>query len=258
MIISKYMKKGLGTLFLLAIFLKEKVVFAQEGALANTSSSTIEITNPLGVDNLEDLIRSVAGNFVGIAAAVLTLMVLYGAFKYMTSGGSPDKIKSATQTIVWAAIGYGVILLAGGLATIIISILGGSPQDLDPGISTGADVSTLGGIQGIIITVSQWMFGILMAVGIVFAMYSAFLFLTSQGEPDKLDKARKTLIWTIVAIFIGFLAWGTVGLVENLLGASSSELTSEQIEQAEHDQCVDRCILDSGSEISAQSCIADC
>jgi hypothetical protein len=39
-------------------------------------------------------------------------MVIYGGFKYITSGGDSGKVTSAKNTIVYAAIGLVVVALA--------------------------------------------------------------------------------------------------------------------------------------------------
>lgn len=53
---------------------------------------------------------------VRLAALVAVAFVIYGGFRYMTSQGSPDGTKAAMHTIVQAAIGLIVTLLA---ATIV-------------------------------------------------------------------------------------------------------------------------------------------
>lgn len=74
----------------------------------------------------------------------------------------------------------------------------------------------------VIITIARWMFGILMALGVVFVLYAAFLYLIAQGDDTKISTAKKVLIYSIVALVIGVLAGGiSVVIQEFIQGAGS-------------------------------------
>lgn len=74
---------------------------------ANGSSGLVLI----GLAILDDLIR--------IAALVAVGYVIYGGFKYMTSGGSPDGTKQAQNTIINALIGIVIAILAASIVSFI-------------------------------------------------------------------------------------------------------------------------------------------
>jgi len=52
---------------------------------------------------------------------------------------------------------------------------------------------------------------------IIAAIWSGFLFLTAQGNEEKVGKAKKMLQYTIIAIVIGLLAFGLPSLIKNIL-----------------------------------------
>ncbi len=88
--------------------------------------SIINLANPLGnVRTLDDLLNRIIDFLIGIGAALATLMVLVGAFKYLTSEGDPGKVKEAHDIILMTAVGYGIILISKGIAILIKSILTG-------------------------------------------------------------------------------------------------------------------------------------
>ncbi|MBI2075177.1 MAG: hypothetical protein HYZ07_00525 [Candidatus Harrisonbacteria bacterium] len=87
----------------------------------------IELENPLrssGVGSVSDLIGRITVAIQLLAGGVATVMVLVGAFKILTSGGEPKKYEEGKHTIVYAAIGLAIILLAGGVVSLVASILG--------------------------------------------------------------------------------------------------------------------------------------
>ena len=58
-----------------------------------------------------------------IVLSVIFAMV--AAYKYLTAGGDPEKVKSASNILIYAAIAIVVALFARGLPTLIYSLVGG-------------------------------------------------------------------------------------------------------------------------------------
>ena len=85
------------------------------------------LTNPLGGQSFTDVVNNVTGFLLtDIAIPLCVIMVLVGAFQFMTGGGDPEKISKARKTILYAAVGLALALIAGGVTSIIQSILKGS------------------------------------------------------------------------------------------------------------------------------------
>ncbi|USN97629.1 MAG: hypothetical protein H6799_00820 [Candidatus Nomurabacteria bacterium] len=57
-------------------------------------------------------IKSLINTFSIILGAVAVIMIIYGGFKFVTSGGDADSTKAARNTIIYAAIGLVVVLIA--------------------------------------------------------------------------------------------------------------------------------------------------
>jgi hypothetical protein len=64
--------------------------------------------------------------FYDIATPLATIMVLVGAFQMMTSAGDPEKFSQAKKTLTYAAIGFAIALVAGGVTSIIKNVITGS------------------------------------------------------------------------------------------------------------------------------------
>jgi hypothetical protein len=73
------------------------------------------------------------------------------------------------------------------------------------------------------------MYGILMALGTVFILLSAFFFLTSGGNADRVGTARRTLIYAIVALVIAVLAGSAKFLVANLMDVELPDTTDVSV-----------------------------
>lgn len=95
--------------------------FIQKAGVAN-SAEGITLVNPLGTENLGDLLGRLADNMIVISIPIVSIMVLVGAFQMLTAGGNPEKFKKGRDTIVYAAVGFAVVLLAKSVHLIIESI----------------------------------------------------------------------------------------------------------------------------------------
>lgn len=68
---------------------------------------------------------------------------------------------------------------------------------------------------GIIENVAKVLYNVLIALGVVFILYAAFLYMISQGDETRLATAKRVLIYAIVALVIGVLAGGVHSLVKD-------------------------------------------
>jgi len=86
-------------------------------------SSAGELPNPLG-SNVMDILTSAIGKLIIIAIPVATIVIIYGAFQMLTASGDPEKFKKGEKTLLYAAIGFGALVLSVGIADLIKNILG--------------------------------------------------------------------------------------------------------------------------------------
>ncbi len=77
---------------------------------------------------------------------------------------------------------------------------------------------TFSGLIDVIVTISQWMFGILMALSIVFILYAAFLYIISQGSEDRIKMAKTILIYAVIGLVVAVLAGGINVVVQDFVG----------------------------------------
>ena len=58
---------------------------------------------------------------------------------------------------------------------------------------------------------------VLFALAAIFIIISGIFYLTAAGNQTQLDKAKNTLIYAIVGVVLGLIAFGVAGLVKNFL-----------------------------------------
>jgi len=85
----------------------------------------VTVTNPIRYNNFCSLItQGIIPAVAGIIGALATLMIVYSGFLFITSAGSPEKIKNAKTALTYAIIGMIVAGAASAIAAVIKSALG--------------------------------------------------------------------------------------------------------------------------------------
>jgi hypothetical protein len=89
------------------------------------SATAVEITNPLAVNSIPELLIRIA-SYVGSFVAVLgTIMIIISGILFLLSAGSPEKINTAKKALAFAIIGIAVGLSATVISGMILNVIGG-------------------------------------------------------------------------------------------------------------------------------------
>ena len=78
-------------------------------------------------------------------------------------------------------------------------------------------VKTVAEAENIVNNIAGWIQTFFFIIAIIFIILAAFQYLTAQGEPEKLTKARTMIIYAIVAIVVALVAGGMKGLADTFL-----------------------------------------
>lgn len=66
-------------------------------------------------------------------------------------------------------------------------------------------------------TISDWLFGLLMMVAVIFIIIAGYFFVIAAGDPDKVKRARDFVLYAFIGVLVGFAAKGLVILVDRLV-----------------------------------------
>lgn len=66
---------------------------------------------PAGLVEFQNLIQRFINLSVYLAFVIVTIMFVYGAIKFITSGGDPKNLQSARQTMLYAVAGLAFMVL---------------------------------------------------------------------------------------------------------------------------------------------------
>jgi len=67
----------------------------------------------------------------------------------------------------------------------------------------------------------DWLAGIFWIVAVIMIFYAAFLFITQGGDAEKVDKAKRQLLYAVIAIVVAIMATGFEPLVRSFLSSGN-------------------------------------
>lgn len=82
------------------------------GSNLDASGSGCDSDVSTGSSGLNNIITDIVNIFSVIVGIVSVIMIIYGGFRYVTSGGDSGNVSSAKNTIIYAVVGLIVVALA--------------------------------------------------------------------------------------------------------------------------------------------------
>jgi len=107
-----------------ALILVITLAFVAVPALAAPTQGSVEIPNPIKAKSISELIDNIVNYLIGIATIIFPLVIIYGAWQLLSTGGDIEKAIMGRKTITYAVIGYVLILVSKGITMIVAEILG--------------------------------------------------------------------------------------------------------------------------------------
>ena len=78
-----------------------------------------------GTTKVNQLITDAVNIFSAIVGVVSVIMIIFGGFKYITSGGDSNNVSSAKNTIIYAVIGLVVVAMAQFIVQFVLNKIAG-------------------------------------------------------------------------------------------------------------------------------------
>lgn len=89
------------------------------------AQTDFQVDNPIGANNLEDIIKLVTDNILKLAIPVAVVMIVWAGFNFLTAAGNPAKVQKGKQILTWTAVGLAVIFIGDGFVDLVRSIISG-------------------------------------------------------------------------------------------------------------------------------------
>ncbi len=87
----------------------------------NGSTCVADPDQETGAGKIQNIVTTAINIFSIIVGIVSVVMIIYGGFKYITSGGDSGNVTSAKNTIVFAVIGLIIVALAQFIVQFVLN-----------------------------------------------------------------------------------------------------------------------------------------
>jgi len=110
----------------------------------------------------------------------------------------------------------GIVALAGAAVPALAQV---TPGQIPGPIVQQTGPTSISGWVDVLLTVVRWIYTLVFILAVLFILLAAFYFVTSQGNPDKVTKAKTMLLYAVIGIAVALLSYGIVTLVRNSLAS---------------------------------------
>ncbi len=160
--------------------------------------------------DVEGSVITIALNILNAITVLATYLVIgyviYGGYLYIFSGGDTGKVATGKKALNQAFIGLAITLSASVIFNALRIALAGNSE-----INTGVDSTTA------ILNLFNWLIGMGGIVATIFVVGGGILYVTSKGEPAKLQKAKQTIYYALIGLVIVALAFAITGFMQNTI-----------------------------------------
>ncbi len=171
---------------------------------------------PTSMADIGSYVSSTLSMLTATSSALFTLILIFGAFRYMTSSGDPEKIVSAKKVIKNAILGLLIILSANLFSTFLIHSVGhGQTNNINSStlkISAIPPVQTKNGLLEIILKTITGVFG-----NIIQTIASPFLKALTYFTSSTPLITENTSVYNLWLVMVG-ISDSLIVLVLALLG----------------------------------------
>lgn len=92
-----------------------------DNAATGGSATDCGTAGKTGTADLSGIAQKIVNIFSIIVGIVAVIMIIYGGFKYITSGGDSGNVSSAKNTLIYAIIGLIIVALAQIIVHFVIN-----------------------------------------------------------------------------------------------------------------------------------------
>ena len=104
------------------------------------------------------------------------------------------------------------------IASVSLLVLAAMPMIASADIPNPTIPEQQGGnVIDIINTILNFIWPVFIGVAVIFFLVAAFIFVTANGDPGKVGAARQSLLWGVIGIVVGVIAFSLPFLIQNTI-----------------------------------------
>ncbi|MDZ7612176.1 MAG: TrbC/VirB2 family protein [Candidatus Moranbacteria bacterium] len=175
---------------------------------AKALNAGYQYDNPLPFSTITGFLERILVSIQNIIGWLAVIMIVVGGVVYITSGGNSKQMTWAKGIIVYSLVGFAIAVAGPSLLREIKDIIVGYKGQ------SGNIIEEANSIKDILLNILEFLltaFGILALLSFI---VSAIFYLTSGGDRSRTEKAKKGVIYSIIAVVV---AGGSLILVKQII-----------------------------------------
>ena len=165
-----------------------------------TSSGTsvsITLANPLKYSTVQQVLMALLYALQGVIVVLSLVFIVIGAVLYITSGGNQGRVTMAKTAITAALIGLAIGILAPTFLKEIATVLGWNSTAPLP-----SEVSSARSAADILLSVLNFLLGIVGVLSIIMLVVGGVMFLTAAGSQDRITTGKKIVTYALLGVVV--------------------------------------------------------
>ncbi|MBD3238051.1 MAG: hypothetical protein GF332_00220 [Candidatus Moranbacteria bacterium] len=176
---------------------------------AQAKTVNIKIVNWLKSDEFEQVLINILARLRTFVAALAIIMFVIAGIIYVFSQGEENRVTLAKKMIIGAVIGLLIILAAESILKELYTIF--DRDDLPTEIKGAKEIWVY--VQNIL----NLLLSLLGMIGIISLIYAGVVYLTSGGNQERAETAKKQMIYSIIGLFVAIGSMIIVKQIDSLL-----------------------------------------
>jgi len=148
------------------------------------------------------IVMNLASDIMAIVGYLAIIMVIWGGYLYMMAKGDPGATAKGKKTITNALIGIAICMLASTVTSAFSDLM--SKEDFER--------------TNIFITAINHLLVWAGIISVIMVIFGGIQYVTSNGNPTQAQKARQTIMYSIIGLGIVIFSAAIVNLVVGAIG----------------------------------------
>ncbi|MBR5647912.1 hypothetical protein IKW73_03215 [Candidatus Saccharibacteria bacterium] len=162
------------------------------------------------------IVANIATDLSIIATYLALGYVIFGGYKYIFSSGDVGKLAVGKKTLNQAFIGLAIAMSASVILGTIRTVLAANNQlNCDP--ITGVGCLSTSEVTTTVAGTFQWAIGVAGVVALVFVVGGGIFYMTSNGDPNQLTKAKNMIKYALIGLVIVVLSEAIITFMVNTI-----------------------------------------
>jgi cytochrome bd-type quinol oxidase subunit 2 len=168
-------------------------------------------------DDVIKIIVNIIQWALAFVSAIAAIFIVVNGYQYIFSAGNPEKIEKAKMGVTWSIGGF--ILAVSSYAIVLLLARALKYNNIDA-ITNRHPNGTPADVGGVLDSLANILFIFGGAVAVLFIVLGGYRYITSQGERDAVESAKKTLTYAVIGLILVFASFAIFNFIATRLNVN--------------------------------------